>query len=383
MKATCNPGGPGHHWVKARYKLDEYPKGMELFRTEWTNPFTAKKLEKTRVFIPSKVNDNRYLSDDYVANLYQVGSAELVRAWLEGDWSVVEGSFFDTFGARNIIEPFTVPKEWLRFRSMDWGSRAPFSVGWWAVASDDHAIDGGRTIPRGALVRYREWYGASSPNVGLKLTAEEVAHGIIGRSGSEGYAYTTVDPSLFAESGGPSLAERMMRGGLAGLRRGDNRRIAIAGAIGGWDQMRARIKGDGENPMLYVFTTCRDFIRTVPALQHDPDRPEDLDTGGEDHAADECRYACMSRPYVAVPAPPPKPDAYDVTVNPNGTVSYTDGFSVSIGPSSVARSGGARGVFIWTDATGVQLLALWRKCGGRGVRVSSLSPVSRARRSPT
>jgi hypothetical protein len=92
--------------------------------------------------------------------------------------------------------------------------------------------------------------------------------------------------------------------------------------------MRARIKGDGENPMLYVFTTCRDFIRTVPALQHDPDRPEDLDTGGEDHAADECRYACMSRPYVAVPAPPPKPDAYDVTVNPNGTVSYTDGFSV-------------------------------------------------------
>ena len=134
MKATCNPGGPGHHWVKARYHLDEYPQGMELFRTEWTNPFTGKKVEKTRLFIPSRVHDNKYLDDDYVANLYQVGSAELVRAWLEGDWTVVEGSFFPEFGARNIIEPFTVPKEWLRFRSMDWGSARPFAVGWWAVA---------------------------------------------------------------------------------------------------------------------------------------------------------------------------------------------------------------------------------------------------------
>jgi len=221
-----------------------------------------------------------------------------------------------------------VPKEWLRFRSVDWGSRAPFSVGWWAVASDGHATTDGRTIPRGALVRYREWYGASSPNVGLKLTAEEVAHGIIGRSGSEAFAYTVVDPSMFAESGGPSLAERMMRVGLAGLRRGDNRRIALAGAMGGWDQMRARIKGDGERPMLYTFSTCRDFIRTVPALQHDPDRPEDLDTAGEDHAADECRYACMSWPYVAVPVVPPKSDEYELRVNPNGTVSYSEGFTI-------------------------------------------------------
>ena len=94
---------------------------MELFRTEWTNPFTGKTVEKTRIFIPSKVHDNKYLDDTYVANLYMVGSAELVRAWLEGDWTVVQGAFFDTFGARNIIEPFAIPKEWLRFRSMDWG----------------------------------------------------------------------------------------------------------------------------------------------------------------------------------------------------------------------------------------------------------------------
>ena len=49
--------------------------------------------------------------------------------------------------------------------------------------------------------------------------------------------------------------------------------------------------------MLYVFETCRDFIRTVPVLQHDADKPEDLDTDGEDHVADEARYGCMSRPW--------------------------------------------------------------------------------------
>ena len=50
--------------------------------------------------------------------------------------------------------------------------------------------------------------------------------------------------------------------------------------------------------MIYFFSTCRDSIRTLPALQHDQAKPEDVDTESEDHAPDEIRYACMSRPYV-------------------------------------------------------------------------------------
>lgn len=68
--------------------------------------------------------------------------------------------------------------------------------------------------------------------------------------------------------------------------------------MGGWDQLRARISGDEAGPQLVVFSTCRDFLRTVPVLQHDPARPEDLDTESEDHIADEARYACMSRPFI-------------------------------------------------------------------------------------
>ena len=89
------------------------------------------------------------------------------------------------------------------------------------------------------------------------------------------------------------------------FRKADNRRVGVRGAMGGWDQVRARLKGADDRPMLYLFSTCRDLIRTLPALQHDPNRPEDVDTEGEDHAADALRYACMSRPYILQDTKPP------------------------------------------------------------------------------
>lgn len=69
--------------------------------------------------------------------------------------------------------------------------------------------------------------------------------------------------------------------------------------MGGWDQLRSRLVGDDDgNAMIVFFNTSRDIIRTLPALQHDLQRPEDCDTESEDHAADSVRYACSSRPYV-------------------------------------------------------------------------------------
>lgn len=294
FRATGNPGGAGHQWVKARY-IDPAPSGFEIIRDRDTG------LE--RVYIPSRVGDNRYLGEDYVQRLKAVGSETLVRAWLEGDWTVVEGAFFDCWEyTRHVVRPFELPSDWLRFRSMDWGSASPFSVGWHAVVGDDYRLDDTRVLPRGALVRYREWYGSNGqPNVGLKLTAEQVAEGIKQREAKDRIAYGVLDPSAFSVDGGPSIAERMSRVGVV-FRAADNKRVSQKGALSGWDQMRARLKGNADgNPMYFVFSTCTDFIRTVPALQHDPDRPEDLDTDGEDHAADEARYACMSRPWVPKP----------------------------------------------------------------------------------
>lgn len=289
FRATGNPGGPGHAWVKARY-IDPAPAGFTLIR----DPVSG--LE--RVYIPSRVSDNRLLMDHdpgYVDRLRAAGSASLVRAWLEGDWSVVEGAYFDDWSAaRHVIRPIPLPAHWVRFRAMDWGSYRPFSVGWYAVS--DGTLPG---IAKGALVRYREWYGASAPNVGLKLAADEVAAGILAREVGDKIDYGVCDPAMFASDGGPSLAERMGKAGVR-WRPADNKRLA------GWDQVRSRLKGDGDGaPLLLVFATCTDLIRTLPALQHDRVRPEDLDSDAEDHAADELRYGCMSRPWERVVPPSP------------------------------------------------------------------------------
>jgi hypothetical protein len=87
--------------------------------------------------------------------------------------------------------------------------------------------------------------------------------------------------------------------------------------MSGWDAMRGRLHGDEDgNPMMVFFSTCTDSIRTVPFLQHDDHRAEDIDTDGEDHAADEIRYACNSRPWVRTPkAVPPGKTLHTMSLN--------------------------------------------------------------------
>ena len=126
FRATGNPGGPGHQWVKARYTTQILPDGKSK-SSRMRIPWTRETIEQDRVFIPSKLRDNKFLGPEYVANLQMVGSDTLVRAWLEGDWTVIEGAYFDCWRYdQHVVEPFEVP------RSMDWGSAKPFSVGWWA-----------------------------------------------------------------------------------------------------------------------------------------------------------------------------------------------------------------------------------------------------------
>lgn len=325
MILTGNPGGAGQHWIATRYQLIPFPRRPKVIDVEAESGEVIK-----AAVIPSRVSDNRMIDQEmYVSGLRQSGSDALVSAWLNGDWSAVEGAFFDCWDeGRHVVEPFDIPAHWLRFVAMDWGFAAPFSVGWWAVAGEPRAISGGRivsasdaaalqavghrvhAIPRGAIIRYREWYGTG----GARLTAEEIAHGILERELPAGerrdlenattqydrpvIGYGVLDPSAFDVSRGPSIAEQMARAGVF-FRPADNRRVRAGGAISGWDQMRGRLVGDEDgNPMMAVFSTCKDFIRTIPVLQHDPDKAEDLDTTAEDHVADEARYACMSRPWM-------------------------------------------------------------------------------------
>lgn len=295
MRLTGNPGGPGHNWVKARY-IDPAPEGYKIITesTELELDGHLITVSLDRVFIPSKLKDNLMLlrnDPTYVLRLRQAGSEQLVKAWLDGDWNIIDGAYFDEFDyCKHVLSMDWVsrfPKRAVRFRSFDWGSAKPFSVGWWIIS------DGTWGLPDQAIVRYREWYGAKGPNIGLKMLAEDVAKGIVEREKGEIISYGTADPAIFIRNGGPSIAETMVIHGCA-WRPADNKRIP------GWEKMHGYLQGDsasGGAPMLYVLENCEDFIRTVPVVQHDEDNPEDIDTDGEDHCADEVRYACMSRPY--------------------------------------------------------------------------------------
>lgn len=335
LTLTANPGGAGQHWIKDRYQLAPFPRKPKVLRRKLPNG-----AEHRVAVIPSRITDNRILLDNdpgYVSRLYLVGSSQLVKAWLEGDWTAVEGAFFSEWSSeQHVVEPFFIPAHWLRFRSGDWGSYSPFSIGWWVVVGEDFKTPGGKLLPRGALVRYREWYGV----VGGKMTAEQVGKGIAQREAGDDakLTYGVLDPSAFAEDGGPSIAERindeLLAKKLSAFTRADNKRVTRtqgdaqkAGPMGGWDQFRTRLIGSAKRledggigwstgqPMIYFFSTCRDAIRTIPVLQHDQNRAEDLDTDAEDHAADDVRYACMARPWIkSLPKnDPDKRDAYRET----------------------------------------------------------------------
>jgi hypothetical protein len=306
MRLTGNPGGPGHNWVKERY-INPDPKGYKVIAEECDVEVDGvmQTVRLERVFIPSKLGDNMLLlrnDPTYVLRLRQSGSEALVKAWLEGNWDIVDGAYFDIDEDRHVKDRGYIrfaPPQTVRFRSFDWGSAKPFSVGWWAIA--DGTWPQSDPLPVNSIFRYREWYGASGPNKGLYMTADAVEKKILEMELNERIRYAVADPAIFIRNGGPSIAESMAR---CRWRRADNKRTP------GWEQVRQRLAGtliDGEmKPMMYFADSCEDTLRTLPVLQHDDDDVEDLDTDGEDHAADDIRYACMSRPWKAKLTLPPK-----------------------------------------------------------------------------
>ncbi len=220
------------------------------------------------------------------------------RAWLYGDWDVVAGSFFGDLWRkdRHVLAPFKIPSDWYCYRTFDWGSTKPFSVGWWTIADGTKAPDG-VYYPRGAIIKFSEWYGCKkdSPNTGLRLTSKEVAKGVKELDAKFAKEYGIkinpgpADPAIYASDDGPSIAENMKSVGVTWVP-ADNSRLA------GWEQMRERLKGtEDDKPLLYVFNTCLDLIRTLPGAPRDEAIWDDIDTEYEDHALDEARYACMFR----------------------------------------------------------------------------------------
>ena len=229
---------------------------------------------------------------DYIKRL-EILPPKLRKAWLEGDWNIIEGMFFEEFrddpehyGDRqwtHVIEPFE-PHGMSIYRSYDFGYNKPWSCGWWAVDHD------------GVIYRIMELYGSTGvPNEGDKRTPDEQFEEIARIEKEHPWLkgkeiYGVADPSIWDKSKGTSVAETAQKYGVY-FKPGDNARIP------GWMQCHYRLRFDENGyPMMYVFSNCKDFIRTIPLLMYSERKVEDLDTEQEDHIADEWRYFCMSKP---------------------------------------------------------------------------------------
>lgn len=304
IRLTTNPGGVGHGWVKSSF-IDNKPP-FELIQNKIFSSVLNKENIVTTQYIPAFVTDNPHLTEDYIIQLEQKPEA-IRKALLLGDWNVFEGQVFSEFiDDRNhyfdrkfthVIEPFTIPKHFKRFRSFDFGYSKPFSVGYWAMDND------------GVLYRYAEIYGSpkdtyskqtKTPNVGMKLEPSRIATLI--RQYEDKYEKRNeiigiADPSIFDESRGSDgcVAKLFERQNIY-FEKGDNKRIA------GKMQLHYRLAFDESGfPKMYVFNTCKDFIRTISTIVYDTFNPEDIDSSCEDHIYDETRYMCMYAPIM-----PPK-----------------------------------------------------------------------------
>jgi len=296
MRATANPGGIGHGWVKERF-ITAAPPGtrivaeMEIEQSDGSRL----KMSRDRVFIPAKVYDNKILlrnNPNYIASLSLMPEADR-RALLEGDWDSFSGQVFTEWRDKpahyhdrrwsHVIAPFEIPPEWPVYRGFDWGYSRPFSVGWWAIDHD------------GCMYRIRELYGCTGePNTGVKWTPEQLARKIreIERDDPQlrgRRIHGIADPAIWDGSGGESIADVMERAGVY-FDKADHARIS------GKMQIHNRMAFDENGKaMLYVFSGCRQFIRTVPALVYSQTDVEDVDTDCEDHIYDEMRYVAMER----------------------------------------------------------------------------------------
>lgn len=308
VRAATNPGGIGHGWVKERF-ISPGP-AMTPIKSEMTVQAPDGKnvtLSRSRIFVPSTVFDNKALLDydpNYLASLSLLPEAEK-QALLYGSWDSFQGQVFtewrnDSDHYRDqmhthVIEPFPIPGHWRMYRGLDWGYSRPFSVGWFAVDEE------------GRIYHIKEYYGCTGvPNEGLHMDPGQVAAEIrrMEREDEQlkGRVITGIaDPSIFDESRGQSIARMMEQAPFCVyFSPGDNKRLPGKMQF----HYRLRMAGDGR-PLFQVFRTCRNFIRTFPALQYDPARVEDIDSGLEDHCYDMARYVLMENP-ISPKAPAPE-----------------------------------------------------------------------------
>lgn len=287
MRCTSNPGGPGHAWVKKGF-IDPAPFNTSFVATDFETGEQLKfpkghskegqALYKRR-FIPATLFDNPYLSADgqYEAMLLSLPEAQR-KQLLEGSWDISDGAAFPEFNRKvHIIEPFSIPEDWVRFRAADYGYGSKSACLWIAVA------------PSEQLIVYRELYTT-------KVTAVDFADMVVEAEAGERIRYGVLDSSLWHKRGdtGPSLAEKMIMQGCRWRPSDRSKGSRVAGK----NELHRLLQIDAytEEPRIVFFNNCVNILSELPIIPLDRNNLEDVDTNSNDHGYDALRYGIMSRP---------------------------------------------------------------------------------------
>jgi len=289
MRATTNPGGPGHGWVKKMF-IDPSPANEKFCARDLESdeelryPETHKKAGEPlffRKFIPATLKDNPYLFEEgsYEANLLSLPEQQR-RQLLQGDWMIAEGAAFPEFSGRHhVCEPFDIPDDWRRFRSCDFGYTTFSAVHWFAIDPNFET-----------LYVYRELYVS-------KMTARELAQKVKELEMGESISYGVLDSSTWHKRGhtGPSIAEEMIAEGCR-WRPADR---TAGSRVAGKNRLHELLRYDEEieRPGIVFFDNCRQIIADLQVIPSDPKGSDDIDVRyASDHTYDSIRYGIMSRP---------------------------------------------------------------------------------------
>ncbi len=301
IRATANPYGIGHNWVKNEFINKCKPCGFS---------FAAEGLKQTH--IPGNVEENLHLIEaqpEYISQLDAIEEEALRAAWRHGDWDIVAGGAFDDVWKRDkhVVRPFVIPSSWRVDRGFDWGSTHPFSVVWFAESdgSEFDPLTGKRPVrgaqslwfPRGTVFAIAEWYGGTEREKGLKLTPDEIAEGIVER---EAVMEDVVEPGpadnqIFTDRPGvDSIADEMERKGVEWTTSDKS----PGSRIRGFELVRTRLKAAKawpmEDPGFFIFDTCTRLIEHLPVLERDEKNINDVDTDQPDHDYDVVRYRILA-----------------------------------------------------------------------------------------
>lgn len=313
--STTNPYGPGAPWIKKRF-VDPVPMGKvgeERFSVPYGNEGKKIEIVKTKICIRGRYTENPFFKPADVANLMEgvKGRPELEAAWLFCDWNAtyIDGVVGDLWNpAVHILPNFKIPSGWMLNRTMDWGSTAPFAIGWFAESNgEDVVLENGKklSIPRGSVVMFAEWYGSFDGSIGRnkgsKLAPDQIAAGVIRRehdfveNGWIGEGHRIYPGPADTQISGvirtdiSTIEDVMANMGVEWERADKSAGSRIAGLQGFRQALRHSIEGEMHG--FYTMERCENTNLILPSLQRDMrEGGEDIAPYQEDHLYDVVRY---------------------------------------------------------------------------------------------